>query len=598
MKTIGLDPRIRLIMWLAKRSGRSFRPSVSVAAMRAGYADTNRRFGIKGPAGVEARELTIPTGDGATIGARLYRRRDAAERVLPVLLYFHGGGWVIGDVDAYDGLTRYLAHQGRIAVLSVDYRLGPEFLFPRGHEDAFDAYAWLGQNAASLGLDATRIAVGGDSAGGGLAADIASFAESRGLARPAYAFLIYPSVDGTGRFPSRNAYTENVPLTPATIDWFKEHVTTDAADRSAPLFVPLDAPQPERHPPSYILAAQYDPLADEGRAYFDRLRAAGVPAVYDLRPTLAHAFVNFAGAVPEAKRALAKGIEATAIALGAQPGRIAAITGAGSGIGRALALELAKYNYTLALADRDSAGLTATAELVGDRVRVSTHVLDVAQRAAVDAFAADVLREHGGIDLVINNAGVSLAGNVTELSIEEIEWLMDINFWGTVYGVKAFLPALKRSQDPTIVNLSSVFGIVAPPGQAAYAASKFAVRGFSESLREELRGSVHVVTVHPGGIKTNIASSARIAAAADQEFQRRRAASFEKHMLTQSPKKAARLIVRGIFAKSDRVLIGNDARRIDLLSRILGSGAARVIAKATRRKPRSAPKGRNAAVRS
>jgi len=310
-----LDARTSFLLWLAKKTGRSFRSDVSVAAMRAGYVDMNRRFGLKQKNGIVTQELTIPTSDGETIGARLYRRSDAAGEVLPVLLYFHGGGFVIGDVDSYDGLTRFLAYEGRIAVVSVDYRLGPEHRFPRAHEDALDAYAWLREHAASLGLDAHRIAVGGDSAGGSQAAGIASYAESRGLARPAFAFLIYPSLDGTARFPSRKQYTSGVPLTPETIAWFTRHSTNGPADWSMPLFVPFDAPNPERLPPTYLLAAQHDPLVDEGRAYYDRLRDAGVPVVYDLRPTLAHAFVNVAGFVPEAKRAVRAGIRATAAAL-------------------------------------------------------------------------------------------------------------------------------------------------------------------------------------------------------------------------------------------------------------------------------------------
>ena len=578
-----LDKRVRLLLWIAKKRGRSFDPRVSVPAMRAGYVDMNERFGLKVSGGIETRDLTIPASDGATIGARLYRRSDGAGLTLPVLLYFHGGGWVIGDVEAYDGLTRYLANEGRIAVLSVDYRLGPEHRFPRGHEDAFDAFAWLQQNAASLGLDPARIAVGGDSAGGGLAASIASYAESRGFHAPAYAFLIYPSVDGTGRYPSRKQYTGNLPLTPATVEWFTSHATDGSGGRADPLFVPLDAPNPERHPPTYVLAAQFDPLVDEGRAYFERLRDAGVPVVYDLRPTLPHAFVNLAGVVPEAKRALRAGIAATAVALGARPAKVAALTGAASGIGRALALELGNHGYTLALADRDETGLAETARMARERATVSTHLLDVSQKVAVDAFAADVLHQHGRVDLVINNAGVSIAGDVAELTVEEIEWLMNVNFWGTVYGVKAFLPELLRTPGSTIVNLSSVFGIIAPPGQAAYAASKFAVRGFSEAPREELRGRVHVVTVHPGGINTNIARSARIAAAADQELLRRRGEEFQKRNLTQTPEKAAKLILRGIVRQSDRVLIGMDARRIDVISRILGSGGARLVGKVAKR---------------
>jgi short-subunit dehydrogenase len=195
-----------------------------------------------------------------------------------------------------------------------------------------------------------------------------------------------------------------------------------------------------------------------------------------------------------------------------------------------------------------------------------------------------VLRDHRRVDVVINNAGVSIAGDVSELSVEEIEWLMNINFWGTVYGVKAFLPALQRSGDGTIVNLSSVFGLYAPPGQSAYAASKFAVRGFTESLREELRGTgVHVITVHPGGIKTNIARSSRVAAAADEEFARKRAQAFEDALLTQTPEKAAKTIVRGILEHRDRVLIGRDAIQIDVITRTLGPAAPRVLSALSQR---------------
>jgi hypothetical protein len=579
---MALDLRVKLLMWMAARTGRSFRPDLSVGAMRAGYADMNSRLGLKDEGGVDARDLAIPAGDGTTIGARLYRPRGAGAGPLPVLLYFHGGGFVIGDVACYDGLTRFFAREGRIAVLSVDYRLGPEYRFPRAFDDAFAALEWLQKNAADLSLAPDAIAVGGDSAGGALAAALASYAPSRGLERPAFAFLIYPSVDGTARFPSRTKFQSGLPLTSATIAWFSERSLSGPEDGRDPLLVPLDAPDPERHPPAYILAAGFDPLVDEGRAYYERLRDAGVAVTYDLRPTLPHALVNLAGAVPEARRALRVGILATAAALGVRP--VVALTGAASGIGRALAVELASHGFALALADRDPAGLAGTAALVEGRTKVTTHVLDVAQKPAVDAFAADVLREHGRVDVLINNAGVSIAGDVSELTVDEIAWLMNINFWGTVYGVKAFLPALKSAGDATIVNLSSVFGLYAPPGQSAYAASKFAVRGFSESLREELRGTgVHVVTVHPGGIKTNIARSSRVAAAADESYARRRAAIFEEKMLTQTPEKAARAIARGILEHRDRVLIGGDAVQIDVLTRALGPAAPRLLAALARR---------------
>jgi len=575
---MALDPRVKLLMWMAARMGRSFRPDLTVDAMRAGYIDLNQQFGLKDTGGVHTSDVSIPTPDGSAIRARLYRPHSATPGPLPVLLYFHGGGFVIGDVACYDGLTRFFAREGRIAVLSVDYRLGPEYRIPRAYEDAFTAFEWLQKNATSLALDPQKIAVGGDSAGGALSASLSAFAESRGLERPAFAFLIYPAVDATERFESRRKFEgENLPLTPATMRWFGERAYASAEDAKNPLLTPYDAPNPERHPPAYILAAQYDPLVDEGKAYYERLRDAGVAVTYDLRPTLPHAFVNLAGTVPEGRRALLAGIRATAAALGVRP--VVALTGAASGIGRALAIQLGGLGYALALADRDAGGLAETARMVGDGTKVTTHVLDVSQKGAVDAFAADVLREHRRVDVVINNAGVAIAGDVAELAIDEIEWLMNINFWGTVYGVKAFLPELQRAGEGTIVNVSSVFGIFAPPGNSAYAASKFAVRGFTDALREELRGTgIHVVTVHPGGIKTNIARTTRIAAAADQDLSRRRSQLFDEIFLTQTPESAAKAIIRGILEKKDRVLIGRDAVQIDVLTRALGPAGPRLLA--------------------
>jgi acetyl esterase len=209
---------------------------------------------------------------------------------------------------------RFFAAEGGLAVLSVEYRLGPEHRFPRGHEDGIAAFGWAHANAVQLGIDPARIAVGGDSAGGGIAAAIGAFAESRELPRPAFAFLIYPAVDGRGDYPSRRMFDRDLPLTSQTIDWFAPRYA-DRADDDSPLFSPLLAPSPERLPPTYLLAAGFDPLLDEGRAYAERLRAAGVPIVYDLRPALSHAFVNLAGIVPAGRAALRDGIRAAAAAL-------------------------------------------------------------------------------------------------------------------------------------------------------------------------------------------------------------------------------------------------------------------------------------------
>jgi len=309
---IALDSRIALLTLLAVRAGQAFRPDASPAAFRRGFAHTNRTLGLRTRGLLATRDLRIPTDDG-DIGARFYRPQFAPDAV-PLLVYFHGGGFVIGDVDSYDHLGRFFALRGNIAVLSVDYRLGPEHRFPRAHEDAFAAFAFAQTKAAELGADPTRIIVGGDSAGGGLAAAISAFASSRGLASPDAQLLIYPAVDSATDRPSRHYTAPGAPFTPATMAWFAPHYVSSEADRQSPLLSPLLGPVPPGIP-TYLLAAAFDPLVDEGFAYAERLRAAGVPVSYDLRPTLSHAFVNIAGVVPAARRALEDAIRVTTMEL-------------------------------------------------------------------------------------------------------------------------------------------------------------------------------------------------------------------------------------------------------------------------------------------
>ncbi len=265
-------------------------------------------------------------------------------------------------------------------------------------------------------------------------------------------------------------------------------------------------------------------------------------------------------------------------------GKVAAITGAASGIGRALATELAAEGMMLALADRDAAGLDQTVQLVGRAgATASRHVVDVADEPAVNAFALEALGAHGVVDIVVNNAGVSIFGTVLELTTAEIAWLMGVNFWGVVHGTKAFLPALLSRPEACLVNISSVFGLWAPPGQSAYAASKFAVRGFSESLRAELAATnVRVVTVHPGGIKTAIARNARIAAAADPEIAATRTKTFEQQFLVTPPQVMAARIVDAVKRGRDRVVAGAGARRIDTLTRLFPVGAAAWLSRRAR----------------
>jgi NAD(P)-dependent dehydrogenase (short-subunit alcohol dehydrogenase family) len=270
-------------------------------------------------------------------------------------------------------------------------------------------------------------------------------------------------------------------------------------------------------------------------------------------------------------------------------GRVAAITGAGSGIGRALARELAARGAPLALSDIDDDGLAETVTLCeGSGVKVTSQRLDVADREAMYAWADRVVEDHGKVNLIFNNAGVALAATIEAMSYEDFEWLMNINFWGVVYGTKAFLPHLKASGEGHVVNLSSVFGLISIPSQSAYNAAKFAVRGFTDALRMELEiegARVSCTTVHPGGIKTNIARNARIDAsvvemAGDPDDAR---SQFDRVAITR-PEKAARQILTAIEHDRRRALIGPDAQVIDFISRLPAGLYQRVLIKGARRR--------------
>jgi short-subunit dehydrogenase len=253
-------------------------------------------------------------------------------------------------------------------------------------------------------------------------------------------------------------------------------------------------------------------------------------------------------------------------------GATAAVTGAASGIGRALALELAGRGCNLALGDRDEAGLRSTAEAIGGKVKVTVHRLDVGEPAAIAEFARAAIAAHPALNIVINNAGVALLGQFTEIDQAQMEWLFNINFWGVVHASRAFLPQLAAQREAHIVNLSSIFGIVAPPGQTAYAAAKFAVRGFSEALRHELQmaGSpVRLSVVHPGGVATNIARNSRTGVGVADNA--RRAQMIERFDVAArtTPEQAALRIIKGIEHNEPRILIGADARIMDILQRLL-----------------------------
>lgn len=277
--------------------------------------------------------------------------------------------------------------------------------------------------------------------------------------------------------------------------------------------------------------------------------------------------------------------------------KVAAITGAGSGIGRALAYGLARQGCHLALADVNSEALAetaATARKLG--VTVTENTVNVADREAVHTWANQVVLDHGRVNLIFNNAGVAQGGTVEGNDYADYEWIMNINFWGVVYGSKAFLPHLKASGEGHIVNVSSVFGLFSQPGMSAYNATKFAVRGFTESLRQELDmagGAVSASCVHPGGIRTNIAKTARmndsLAKVTGQAAEAARQ-QFNDQLLRTTPDKAAQVILRGVLRNNRRILIGADAWALDSMQRLLPSLYQRLVVSSMRLAAKFAPK--------
>lgn len=266
-------------------------------------------------------------------------------------------------------------------------------------------------------------------------------------------------------------------------------------------------------------------------------------------------------------------------------GRTAVVTGAASGIGRGTALALAKRGCGLALADLNEEGLAETASLVeAHGVRVSRHRLDVADRSAVAAFPGIVLAAHGRVDLLFNIAGVAVGGTFEQVAEEDFDWLMEINFHGVVRMTRAFFPLLRASDRARIVNVSSIFGIIAPPGHTAYTASKFAVRAFSESLRRELEAegaNIGVTVVHPGGVNTAIGKNARPPRGVndiDLEAQRKK---FEK-FLRMPIEKAGEIIVCGVEKERPRVLVGGDARFMALMERLAPISYWKILGRALR----------------
>ena len=260
-------------------------------------------------------------------------------------------------------------------------------------------------------------------------------------------------------------------------------------------------------------------------------------------------------------------------------GKVAVVTGAGSGIGRALAYDLARRGAKLAVSDVDATGLAATVKqlkVIGAPVHSAS--LDVTDREAVLAYADEVAAHFGTVNLVFNNAGIAFTGDISVMTFEQIERVMNVDFWGVVNGTKAFLPYVIASGEGHIINISSLFGLLAVPGQSAYNAAKFAVRGFTEALRQEMLiagNNVHVTCVHPGGIKTAIT---RNAAAVEGIDAAKLAEFFDAKLAKTSPESAAKSILRAVRGNRPRAVVGYDAKFLDVMVRVIGPGYQRIVA--------------------
>lgn len=250
--------------------------------------------------------------------------------------------------------------------------------------------------------------------------------------------------------------------------------------------------------------------------------------------------------------------------------KVAVITGAGSGMGQQLAVLLSRAGCHLAISDIKQAGLDQTCALLDPGVTATTSIVDVADRKAMESFAAATQSNHGHINLVFNNAGVSVTGSAEQMPYEDIEWLMNINFWGVIHGCKSFLPFLREVDEAAIINTSSIFGTIAVPSQSAYNASKFAVRGYTYALRQELsETNIGVSCVQPGGVKTNIANDSRYIPVSNQSAtQEDLAREFNEKLARISSEQAAEQILKGVLKNKARILVGKDARIASWVERL------------------------------
>lgn len=313
-----LAPDIQALLGMAKLAGsESFTEGVPVETARRNRLLEAEVVAERPPlpmARVEAVEIPGPAG---TIAARRYVPHGAPAESAPLLVYFHGGGWVIGDLDTHDAPCRFLAANSGVQLLAIDYRLAPEHPFPAAAEDAFAAYAWASANAAQLGADPARIAVGGDSAGANLAAVASLLARDADLPPPAMQLLIYPVTTADEEMPSRHTCGEGFLLSRPDMDFFEAHYLPAGTDRSDPRVSILGADDLSGLPPAYLSIAGFDPLRDEGIAFAERLREAGVPVSLRLHPGLVHTFANLTAICPSARQAMLEAVGALRMGLAA-----------------------------------------------------------------------------------------------------------------------------------------------------------------------------------------------------------------------------------------------------------------------------------------
>jgi acetyl esterase len=295
-----LDPQARFMLWLYALTMRPLHELSAPAQRTEVDATWNLSGGRPVPCAIEDRTLDL---GGRTVKARIYRPLGAGAS-LPVLVYFHGGGFSIGSIRSHDPFCRLLANEASCIVVAVEYRLGPEHKFPAAHDDALDSFAWVARHAAELGGDAERIGVGGDSAGANLATNVARLARQRTGASPIFQLLIYPTVDATKGWPSSEEFKDGYFLTAEHIRWFFAQYIDDADERFDPRASPLLANDLASMPPAHLVTAGFDPLRDEGRAYAARLRDVGVQVTHVEYGTLPHMFVSLTGVVDAAHTAV------------------------------------------------------------------------------------------------------------------------------------------------------------------------------------------------------------------------------------------------------------------------------------------------------